>query len=103
VEIVEALGVPGQKLRGEAQRVARPDLAVVGDVGLQAEGRHRLRRAVRLAEPEVAKPRVGGEIEDHEVETHVHVPVVIDPLRADNGAVVVERGRDLGGVSGHGP
>jgi hypothetical protein len=54
-----------------------------------------------LAEPEVAKPRVGGEIEDHEVKTHVHVPVMIDPLRADKGAVPVERGRDLGVVSAH--
>ena len=54
-----------------------------------------------LAEPEVAKPRIGGEIEDHEVEAHVHVPVVIDPLRADKGAISVEWGRYLGVLSAH--
>ena len=78
-----------------------PDLSVVGDVGLQAEGRHRMRRSMWLAEPEIAKPRVSGEIEDDEVEAHVHVPVVIDPLRADKGAVPVERSRDVGVVPAH--
>jgi len=84
VEIVDALGVGSEEARGEAQRIARAHLPMVRDVRLQTERGHLARRAVRPVQPDVAEPGVGGEVEGHEMVAHVHVPVVVDPLRAES-------------------
>jgi hypothetical protein len=95
VKVVDALGVVLQQPRGESERIPLAHLTVVGDVGLERERRHPLGLAMRPVEPHVVQPLIGGEIEDHQVIAHVQVAVVVDPLRPDDGAVDVERGRDL--------
>jgi hypothetical protein len=95
---VHALGVVAEQQRREAQRLAAPDLTVVGDVRLQAERRHLVGAPVRLVQSHPGQERVGGEVEDHDVVAHVHVAVVVDPLGTDDVAVFVE-GR---GQVGHG-
>ena len=95
VEIVDALVVVGEQPRREAQRIAGPDLAVVGHVRLQTERRDRARGAVRGVEPHPGEELVGRVVEDDEVVAHVHVLVVIDPLRPHDVAVAVEGRREI--------
>jgi hypothetical protein len=42
-------------------------------------------------EPDMAHPGAGRLVEHHQVETHVHVLVVVDPFRANPIAVFVKR------------
>ena len=93
---MDALGVVAEQERGEAQWVAAADLAVVGHVRLQTERRDRVALAMLRVEAHPAEELVGGEVEDDEVVTHVHVAVVVDPLGAHDVAVDVERGGELG-------
>jgi hypothetical protein len=90
VNVVHALGVVGEQHGREAQGVAAADLAVVGDVRLQAERRHVVAGAVRRVEPHPRQERVRRVVEDDQVVAHVHVPVVVDPLRTHDVAVLVE-------------
>ena len=90
VEVVQALGVVTEEQRGEAQRVALADFAVVGHVGFEAEGGDARGAAVGLVEADRAEELVGGEVEDHDVVAHVHVAVVVDPLRPHAIAVEIE-------------
>ena len=96
VAVVEALGVPAEQARGEAQRIALAHLAHEGQVRLQAERGDLAFPPVGAIEADEVHPGVGGEVEHHQVVAHVHVPVVVDPLRAHDVAIDVERRGDLG-------
>jgi hypothetical protein len=98
---VNPLGVVIEQPRREPQRIARADFALVRDVRLETECRHASRPAMRLVEADEAEELVGREVEDHQVIAHVHVAVVIDPLRADDVTVAIERRLDVGGNVGH--
>src|SRR5262245_29862286 len=95
VEKVNALRVPPEEPRGESERVARANLAVVRDVGLEAKRGHVTLRPMLLGETEVADTRVGGEVEDDLAAAPVLVPSVVNPLWTDHVAVGVERCRNL--------
>src|SRR5216683_2424116 len=90
MDVVNALGVEIQQPRGEAQRVPLAYFLVVGDVGLETERGHLPRPPVRPVQAHEPHPLVGGEVEHHHVVAHVHVPVVVDPLRADDVPIRVE-------------
>jgi len=95
VEVLDALVVVGEQPRREAQRIAGSDLAMVGHVRLQTERRDCARGAVRGVEPHPGEELVGRVVEDDEVVAHVHVLVVIDPLRPHDVAVAVEGRREI--------
>src|SRR5713226_6293813 len=67
---------------------------MVRDVRFQAERGDARRLPVGVVETDPAEELVGRVIEDHQVVAHVHVPVVIDPLRAHDVTVDVERRGD---------
>ena len=95
MDVMDALGVVPEQDGGEAQRVAAAHLAMVGDVRLEAERRHAARRAVRRVQPHPREELVGREVEHDEVVAHVHVLVVVDPLRPYDVAVAVEGRREI--------
>ena len=68
---------------------------MVGDVRLEAERRHAVRRAVRRVQPHPREELVGREVEHDEVVAHVHVLVVVDPLRPYDVPVTVEGRREI--------
>ena len=76
------------------QRVALPDLLVIGDMRLETERRHVFLAPVRVVEPDPAEELVGREVEDHQVVADVHVPVVVDPLGSHHIAISVQRSVD---------
>ena len=96
VDVVDALGVVVEDLRGDAQRVAFLDLAVVGDVRLEHEGHADLVARVLPADAELVAQRVGRLVEGHDVEADVHVAVPVDPLGQHRRAVHVERRAEVG-------
>src|SRR5436309_4195334 len=90
-DIVDALGVVAQQERGEAQRIALPDLAMVGHVGFEAERRQRPVPPMGGVEPDPAEELVGRVVEHHEIVADVQVPVVVGPFGSDHVAIAVER------------
>src|SRR4029077_6974103 len=75
MNVVDALRVVAEQQGREAQRVALPDLLMIGDVRLETERRHVFLAPVRVVEPDPAEELVGREVEDHKVVADVHVPV----------------------------
>jgi hypothetical protein len=84
--VVDALRVEVEQARFEPQRIARLDLAQEVLVCFQRERGRAVALAVRLREPEEFEERLGRDVEHDVVIAHVHVPVVVDPFRADHVA-----------------
>ncbi len=87
---MQALGVVVEDLGGDAQRIAFPDLLVVGDVRLEHEGHADLFAGVFEAAAELGAQRIGRLVEGHDIEADIHVAVPVDPLGEDGGAMAVE-------------
>src|SRR5262245_28540556 len=98
MEIVDALRVVREQERRESQGIACSHLTVIGHVGLEAKGGHLPLAPVRLVETDPSEKLVGRVIEDHQVVAHVHVSVVVDPLRPHDVPVAIERGLDHRGA-----
>src|SRR5262245_19456461 len=94
MEIVQALRVVREQERREAQGIARPHLVMIGHVRLETKRGHLPLAPVRLVETDPPEELVGRVVEDHQVVAHVHVPVVVDPLRPHDVPVAIERGLD---------
>src|SRR5215813_2794678 len=99
--LMEALGVVLEEEGGEAEGITLAHLAMVGHVGLEGEGGDAVGGAMAGVETDPAEELVGGEVEHHHVEAHVHVAVVIDPFRAHAVAVAVEGGGNVGRHASH--
>src|SRR5499427_10496837 len=97
MDVVDPLGVVPEQHGRKPQRIALPDLLVVGHVGLEAEGGHVPFAAMGLVETDPPEELVGRVVEHDQVVAHVHVPVVVDPLRPHDIAVLVERSLDHAG------
>ncbi len=93
---MDPLGVVVEDLRGDAQRIAFLDLAVVGDVCLQHEGHADLLAGIFPADAELLAQRVGRLVEGHDVVAHVHMAIPVDPRGLHGGAMDVERRAQVG-------
>src|SRR4030095_4382547 len=89
MEIVDALRVVREQERREAQRIARPHLTMIGHVCLETNRGDLALLPVRRVETDPTEELVGRVVEDHQVIAHVHVPVVVDPLRPHDVPVTI--------------
>src|SRR5262245_12644121 len=94
MDVMDPLHVVPEQQGRESQRIALPHLLVIGHVGLEAERGRLMQPPVHLVETDPPEELVGRVVEDDEVVADVHVPVVVDPRRANHVAVSVERRLD---------
>src|SRR6185312_14052328 len=95
MEEVQALLVMVEDLRGDAQRVAGMDLAVIGDMRLEHEHHAEPMLDIAPADAELIAQGIGGMVEGDHVIADIHVAVGVDPVGADRGAMAVERRREI--------
>ena len=90
VEDVQPLLVGGEHLGRHGDRVARPELAEVGEVRLDSEVAPAGGEIVRV-DPDRGEERVRRVAEDLQIPALVDVAVVVDPVRRDVRRVQPER------------
>ena len=96
MEEMHPLGVPVQHLRGDAQRIAEPHFPVVGQMCFEGEHHAAPTGDIGRIATQLAAQRLGRLIEGVQIVRDVHVPVVVDPLRQDPGAMPVQRSGQVG-------
>ena len=80
-KVVNPFVVEVDQLERDPYRVALFELALVRHAVLECEHRARLAVQVVLAEPDRFQEPIGRAVECHVVVRHVHVAVVVDPVR----------------------
>src|SRR5688572_9166107 len=98
-EVMYALRVEGDQLKGEIQRIALAQLVLIGDMRFQRERAATGRFDARSTEAEHVPGEIESLVEEHGVVADVHVAVRIDVLRQYDKAGIanaIDGLRDVG-------
>ncbi len=87
LEEVQPLIVEAEKMAGHDQVFALLQFTLIGDVLLDREDRSVFAAAILRTYAQNVEQPIGGVIEGHHIERHVHMAVIVDPVRLDGLAV----------------